>query len=118
MSAYFMKIKVKITKTHIFVVIGILIIISGLFLINAYNSNWASSPEDPQVAGHTPDEIYVYWNKLLGMPSGFADGVDNEGVVNCGSGKVRVGSDCYALPACSSTKALRWTGSSFVCVSV
>ena len=113
-----MKIKVKITKTHVFVFIAALIVISGVVLINAYNTNWQTSPRDPQVLGHTPDEIYVYWNKILNMPAGFADGVDNEGLSACSSGRVRVGSGCYSLPACSSSQALRWTGSSFTCVSV
>lgn len=113
-----MKIKVKITKIHVFVFIAALILVSGIFLINAYNSNWQSSPKDPQIVGHTPDEIYVYWNRILDMPPGFADNVDNEGLSACSSGYVRVGNGCYFIPACSSSQGTRWTGSSFKCVSV
>jgi hypothetical protein len=53
---------------YTFIVFGILIV-AGIG-VYAYNTG------SPTTSGHT-------WNEIAGIPAGFADGVDNQGISSC-----------------------------------
>lgn len=53
----------------------IVISMASLFGIGVY----AYGSSNPVVFGHSAGELEIRWNDILGIPTGFADGVDDEG---------------------------------------
>ena len=93
-----MKIEVNIEKRYAYIIIGVLILVFGFLVVNAYGGT------QPNVMGHSVGEIDgvcrtdgtdclaeadptvlasvkdgVIWSELGEIPDGFADGVDNVG---------------------------------------
>jgi hypothetical protein len=56
-----------------FVWMGFVAVLIGVGFVYGYGGS------DPAVMGHSSGEVVVDWNDIVGMPAGFADGVDDVG---------------------------------------
>jgi len=52
-----MRLEVNVTKKRFFVILGAILLLSGMIVTYAYNADWASDPRDPVTYGHSPDEL-------------------------------------------------------------
>jgi len=77
-----MKIELNLTKKRFFVLVGVILVLIGVFGVYAYNSVYGN----PAVMGHSADELEVNWDNIDGIPSGFADGVDNDTIAHVSGG--------------------------------
>jgi len=81
-----MKLEVNIEKRYAYGIIGLLILVFGFLVVNAYGTS------TPAVFGHSAGEIEeadptvpdsikdgIAWGELSGIPGGFEDGIDDEG---------------------------------------
>lgn len=75
---------------YTFITIVVLLITSGIVV--AYNADWATSPGNPAVHGHSPDEVEL---SIKVLASNF-NYCDNNDTITCPSG--------YKAVACSAPK--------------
>ena len=54
-----MKIEVDLKKSFLFTVLALAVLVTGIFLINAYNEMFSNSPEQAASFGHSADEVVV-----------------------------------------------------------
>jgi len=52
-----MRLEVNVTKKRFFVILGAILLLSGMIAVYAYNADWANNARDPATYGHSPDEI-------------------------------------------------------------
>ena len=64
---------------------------------------------------------HAAWDGLIGVPAGFADGIDDEGMYSAGTGLELVGDEFrvetgYRLPqGCSGSAVPKWSGMGWIC---
>ncbi len=53
------KIKMNIKRIYLFIFLSFLLVVVGILVVNAYNSNPANDPSRPPIFGHSSDEVDI-----------------------------------------------------------